>query len=278
MSTHPTKKRCTGDPTQPKSILKRSKKPDPPSSDEETESDATPPRGGSPAPSNSDYDSPSEAGDDSDDSLDDLLSAQSALRATKKRKRNDPSVFATSMSKILGSHLPVKTRSDPVLVRSGAGKAVRTGVEEGRLEAKAKRVLAGERKREMEKGRVRRVVLGTSGGTRGSLGGGNGERGEQEEKGEWITGAVMREKALRKVAQRGVVRLFNAVRAAQVKAEVAGREAREGNVIGRENREEKGTWDRFPGVRRVWLLICGVVTEMSKQGFLDLITSSSTKV
>jgi len=60
------------------------------------------------------------------------------------------------------------------------------------------------------------------------------------------------EKRLRKTAQRGVVKLFNAVRAAQVKGEEAAREARAKGLVGQGRREEK-------------------VNEMSKKGFLDLI-------
>jgi len=60
------------------------------------------------------------------------------------------------------------------------------------------------------------------------------------------------EKRLRKTAQRGVVKLFNAVRAAQVKGEEASREARAKGLVGQGRREER-------------------VNEMSKKGFLDLI-------
>lgn len=66
-----------------------------------------------------------------------------------------------------------------------------------------------------------------------------------------------REKRLRKIAQRGVVRLFNAVRAAQVKGEMAERVLEEdvddaARVVSLGEKKEK-------------------VTEMSKKGFLDLL-------
>jgi hypothetical protein len=60
------------------------------------------------------------------------------------------------------------------------------------------------------------------------------------------------EKRLRKTAQRGVVKLFNAVRAAQIKGEEAARKARTKGVVGQGRREEK-------------------INEMSKKGFLELI-------
>ena len=70
------------------------------------------------------------------------------------------------------------------------------------------------------------------------------DAGENIDAGTWVE----EEKRLRKTAQRGVVKLFNAVRAAQVRGEEARKEAR---GVGRE-REEK-------------------VGEMSKKGFLELV-------
>lgn len=59
---------------------------------------------------------------------------------------------------------------------------------------------------------------------------------------------------VRQVAQRGVVKLFNAVRASQVTAAEATKEAkREGRVSSNQKQEK--------------------VTQMSKKGFLDLIAS-----
>jgi fusion and transport protein UGO1 len=57
------------------------------------------------------------------------------------------------------------------------------------------------------------------------------------------------ERSLKKTAQRGVVKLFNAVRASQIKAEEA---LSQGKGISRTEREEK-------------------VKEMSREGFLNLI-------
>jgi len=63
-----------------------------------------------------------------------------------------------------------------------------------------------------------------------------------------------REKGYKKTAQRGVVRMFNAIRAAQVLGEKAAKEAHAAGVVGIEQRQKK-------------------VNEMSKKGFLDLIAS-----
>jgi mitochondrial fusion and transport protein UGO1 len=67
------------------------------------------------------------------------------------------------------------------------------------------------------------------------------------------------ERRLRKTAQRGVVRLFNAVRAAQVRAEEAERDAKRQGVVGMGKREER-------------------INEMSKKGFLDLIAGGGKKI
>lgn len=69
-----------------------------------------------------------------------------------------------------------------------------------------------------------------------------GERGSVES-------MMDEEKRLRKIAQRGVVKLFNAVRQAQVKGEEAAREAK---GVARGRREER-------------------VGEMSKEGFLEMV-------
>lgn len=101
---------------------------------------------------------------------------------------------------------------------------------------------------------MRDVLLG-GGVDKGSGVGGEGEKGlglGLEVEG---VGALQeQERRLRKTAQRGVVKLFNAVRAAQVKGEEAGRERRGG----REAREER-------------------VREMGREGFLELVAGGGGK-
>ncbi len=174
-------------------------------------------------------------------------SESSQLRSSKKRKRNDPDAFATSMTKILGSKLSTSKRVDPVLARSKTALAASHELSNSRLEAKAKQKLREERKEQLDKGRVR-DVLGLDRAATGN------EAGDGQSVGE----IAEQEKRLRKTAQRGVVKLFNAVRAAQVKAEEAGREARKQGVVGVGRREEKAT-------------------EMSKKGFLELIGGTGSK-
>ncbi|EXJ93979.1 hypothetical protein A1O1_02372 [Capronia coronata CBS 617.96] len=152
-------------------------------------------------------------------------------------KRNDPEAFSTSISKILSTKLSQSARKDPVLSRSREAAEASASLANERLEKKAKAKLRYERKEDLERGRIKDV-----------LGLNSGQAGEIAEE----------EKRLRKIAQRGVIKLFNAVRAAQVKAEQAAKEERKKGTVGMANREEK-------------------VNEMSKQGFLELIAGKKTK-
>ncbi|RDW88321.1 putative RRP15 [Coleophoma cylindrospora] len=178
----------------------------------------------------------------SDSDSEDGSDAETNPNLIRKRKRNDPEAFATSMSKILSSKLSTSKRSDPVLSRSVTAIQASKEITDLALEKKARQKLKEEKKVAFEKGRVK-DVLGAS--TAFDAAHNDGEITA-------TTAEVMEtEKKLRKTAQRGVVKLFNAVRAAQVKGEEAAKEARK-SVVGQGRREEK-------------------INEMSKKGFLDLI-------
>ena len=160
------------------------------------------------------------------------------------RKASDPAAFSNSIAKILGSKLSTSKRADPVLARSATAQEANESLSNSRLEAKARQKLRDDKKKGLEKGRVKEVLLGKDGSTPNDC----GENGSELSVGEMQE----QEKRLRKTAQRGVVKLFNAVRAAQVKGEEAARNAKSG---GRDRRQER-------------------VGEMSKQGFLDLVGGS----
>lgn len=154
----------------------------------------------------------------------------------KKNKRDDPSAFATSVSKILSTKLSNSRRADPVLARSAEAHEAAKAAVDTALESKAKKQMRAQKKEAQEKGHVRDVLAA--------------DQAEGTSTAEMLEG----ERRLRKVAQRGVVKLFNAVRAAQVKAVEAEKKARKDGVVGVIRREEK-------------------INEMSKKGFLDLIAS-----
>ena len=169
----------------------------------------------------------------------DDFDADATASVVKKRKRNDPDVFATSMSKILSSKLSTQKRSDPVLSRSKTAQEASKSISESRLETKARHKLRQEKRVLLDKGRIRDVL------------------GLQST--DISTEQIMeREKRLKKTAQRGVVKLFNAVRAAQVRGEEEMRRTRKEGVVGMVNREER-------------------VSEMSKKGFLELIAGGGKK-
>ena len=180
----------------------------------------------------------SDSGDDDSDSDNgsedsDDVSETSTNNPRKVRKRNDPEAFATSISKILNSKLTTKNRSEPILARSIAAQKTNQALSDHKLTEKAHRKLLAEKKAAMEKGRVK-DVLGL-------------DRADVS-----TADIVAEEKRLKRTAQKGVIKLFNAVRAAQVKAEIAQKEVQKAGVVGMGKREEK-------------------VQEMSKQGFLDMI-------
>ena len=159
----------------------------------------------------------------------------------KTSKKHDNSAFATSLSKILSTKLATSKRSDPVLSRSIEAKEASRAMLDNALETKAKKQMRDQKRRAFEKGRVKDVLVASR----------NEDTGEVETS----TADIMAtERRLRKVAQRGVVKLFNAVRAAQVAAVEAEKGTKKVGMIGMNRREEK-------------------VNELSKKGFLDLIAS-----
>jgi mitochondrial fusion and transport protein UGO1 len=166
----------------------------------------------------------------------------------KKTKRRDPEVFANSLAAILSSKLPTSKRQDPVLARSKDAEEAYHEINEGRLETKAKRKLQEEKRRAKERGRVKNVLLGE----RGAEAALDPEHPEANDSTLSAADIAEQERRLRKTAQRGVVKLFNAVRAAQVRSEQAGRAMRTKGVIGHQHREEK-------------------VGEMGRQAFLDMV-------
>lgn len=215
-----------------------------------------PPAKDAPSPSGSDNDSPSESDNDSSDA--DGATAPAHRKpgdksGTAASKRNDPSAFATSISKILSTKLSTGRRADPVLSRSADAHQAARDVVDAALEAKARKQMREQRRLALEKGRVRDVL--------GGLAVGEEDRTEDggEDTGVSVAATQQRERRLRKVAHKGVVVLFRAVREAQERATRAEQDARNGGVYGVKSREEK-------------------VSEMSRQGFLDLIANGGGKL
>ncbi|KAE8372524.1 Rrp15p-domain-containing protein [Aspergillus bertholletiae] len=179
----------------------------------------------------------SSGAEDEDDYDSDMSMPTSTTDHRAVPKRNDPTAFSTSISKILATKLSSSARADPVLSRSQIATQASTDFADEKLDKQARAKLRAEKQEELDRGRIR-DVLGI-------------ERGE--------AGAVAEEeKRLRKIAQRGVVKLFNAVRAAQVRGEEAAKGERKKGTIGIGEREK-------------------AVNEVSKQGFLELISGKKGK-
>ncbi|KAG5458002.1 MAG: Rrp15p-domain-containing protein [Olpidium bornovanus] len=139
---------------------------------------AAAPAGGVLADSDDSSEAFASAGDDSDDSHDGFASVDDD-DDDGDDDDDSPAAFATSMAKILGSTLKVADRKAPILAKS---RGIERRIEEEKLESKARKALASERKRLASKDRV----LPDS--TR-----------------------LDYESRLKRVAARGVVKLFNAI-------------------------------------------------------------------
>lgn len=209
----------------------------------------------------SDEDDDIEDKDEYSDDDDDDSDASSKGGRKSKSKRNDPSAFATSLSKILSTKLSATRRADPVLARSAEASSASRAVVDAGLEAKARRQIREHRRIAQDKGRVRDVLIGKVATGKPQPESKSGTKKSVAEETDTVTSAQVQEteRRLRKVAQRGVVRLFNAVRAAQVAAAAAQVINRKDGVLGMNKRDAK-------------------VQELSKKGFLDLIASGGRKL
>ncbi|KAH6658703.1 Rrp15p-domain-containing protein, partial [Truncatella angustata] len=163
-----------------------------------------------------------------------------------KSKRNDPTAFATSLQKILGTKLSTSKRSDPVLSRSVDAHKASKEIIDAALEAKAKRQMRAAKLAALEKGRVKDVITGTQNDQTGELVTSTGDIREKE-------------RQLRRAATRGVKEVFNAFLRAQQAGMEAESQARKDGFTGVEGRKEK-------------------VSEMSRKGFLDLIATGGGKM
>ncbi|KAF9434275.1 hypothetical protein BGZ76_008274 [Entomortierella beljakovae] len=162
--------------------------------------------------------------DDDEESDDDDLEGISAKSANGKKssKKHSEDSMAEAMSKILGSTLRKADANMPILARS---RGAERKIEEEKMEAKAKRAITNERRRLANKDRVKPDYTG-----------------------------MEYEKKLRKVATRGVVQLFNAIKV-----------------------QQKATDDLTEKARPITTNDKDKVANLTKSSFLDLL-KSGTKV
>lgn len=155
-------------------------------------------------------------------------------------KADNPSAFASSMAGILSYKLTRTQRANPILARSADAKEADETLLDMKLEKKAK---AEMKKEKFKKGGMEVDGNGLLQDIRRE---GAGDIDDSME-GQNIVANQQREKELRKIAQRGVVKMFNAFASVREKAMDA-----RGLVGSRAKREEK-------------------LTEMSKEGWLEYV-------
>lgn len=152
-------------------------------------------------------------------------------------KADNPTAFASSMAGILGYKLTRTQRANPILARSATAKEADETLLDMKLEKKAK---AEMKKEKFQKG-------GVGSGSGHDLAGVQGKGTQEPLEGEELFANQQQEKELRKMAQKGVIKMFNAFTAVREKTMEA-----QGVGGSRAKREEKAT-------------------EMSKEGWLEYI-------
>ena len=181
---------------------------------------------------NEDEDGDEEEGDEEED--EDFPRKKKA----KMNKHDDGSAgFSQALNAILGSHLKAYDRKDPIMSRN---KSVLKQNESQKLELKAKKALLAEKKKLLNKTRKKEVIPTVS---------------DENKSGEEIRKIIEKETRLRKIAQKGAVKLFNAILSTQVKTE---KEVSEG-FTDIKNRKEKKQ----------------LITEVSKEKFLDMVNAAA---
>lgn len=179
----------------------------------------------------------SDAEEDDDDEEEEEDDDFPRKKKSKNSKHDDGSTgFSAAVNAILSSHLKAYDRKDPIMARN---KKVLKQSESEKLEYKAKKALLAEKKKLLGKARKTDIIPIASG----------------EDRSENIRKVLEKETALRKIAQKGAVKLFNAILATQVKTE---KEVSE-NLSGIKNKEEKKE----------------LITEVSKEKFLDLVKAAA---
>lgn len=159
-------------------------------------------------------------GDTSDDEL------LNVHKRSKKSKTEETDNFANAMNALLDTRLKAYDRKDPILVRS---KKELKKFDDEKLEQKAKRLLLNEKKKKLTANR-NKELLPTDDRTARQV--------------------LDHEKKLKKTAQRGVIKLFNAILMTQSSTE--NDINREKGILGQSKKKE-------------------LVNEISKEKFLDLV-------
>ncbi|KAJ7487516.1 Rrp15p-domain-containing protein [Mycena galericulata] len=198
-----------------------------------------------PEPSNASEDEGSDAsggfsGSDSEDSVEGLKPQKSRQTMKRKIRASGTSTFGATLQSLLNTDAPSTL---PLSLKPSVGRKRN----DEKLELRAKKVLQVERKEKEDKGRIVDVI-----------GGWGGES----------------ERALRKVAQRGVVKLFNVIQQSQASASAAAEETKAARGSGKptlpapviaEAKTKKGKKDNVLGRAKE--------AAVEKDDFFDMIRS-----
>ncbi|RDB28562.1 hypothetical protein Hypma_015610 [Hypsizygus marmoreus] len=191
-------------------------------------------------------DSLSGSGDDSPDTADEITGVKKQKsRQTSKRKirATGTSTFGATLQSLLHTDAPSTL---PLSLKPSVARKRN----DEKLEQKAKKILQVEKKEKEDKGRITDVI-----------GGWGGES----------------ERALRKVAQRGVVKLFNAIQQSQTTAAVVAEEAKATRGTGRPTlpapAAEKKTKGKVKAKDKDNLIGRGKESAVDKDDFFDMIRS-----
>jgi len=136
---------------------------------------------------------------DTEDEIAEARLAKSKKTLKRKHRATDPSNFSATLQSLLKTNAPSGL---PLSLKPSASRRH----DDEKLKLKAKKILKGEKKSKEEVGRIKDVIGG------------------------W---GVERERTLRKVAQRGVVQLFNVIQQSQASATVAEKEMKDARGSGK---------------------------------------------
>ncbi|ODV97681.1 hypothetical protein PACTADRAFT_47552 [Pachysolen tannophilus NRRL Y-2460] len=177
---------------------------------------------------------------DSDSDSDDY----STKKKSKPKGDDNSESFSNAFNAIINSKLKSYNRKDPILVRS---KSKLQKFQDEKLEQKAKRALLAEKNAQLNKDRIKDIYQINAGGND------DGNDGEQVKK------IMQREKFFKKTAQRGVIRLFNAILLTQTSTiKELETEEKEKGKVGKIAEKE-------------------LLNEISKEKFMDLIQAAGRK-
>lgn len=176
---------------------------------------------------------------ESDFDLDDIENTNAVKKQKMSKNDDGAEQFSSAMSAILGSHLKQYDRIDPIMARQ---KKALEKIEQDKLDEKARKLLSREKKKFLTKSRKSEII----------------PQDITEENS--VQRMLEQERKLKKIAQKGVVRLFNVITTTQLKTERQVNEKLASSniksIIHKEKEQSK------------------LISEVSKETFLDLVKAA----